>query len=85
MDYSLPVISTNEGGIPDVVKDKETGFIIPTKNAIALADAIELLMNSPKLRMSMGEKGRELFLRKFTEEKFESTMLDCLEKCINTI
>ena len=36
----LPVITTNVGGLPDVVKNGETGFIVPSEDANALSNAI---------------------------------------------
>ena len=44
MMFGLPVISTNEGGIPDVVKHNETGFIVEKQNPVALAESIKQLI-----------------------------------------
>lgn len=74
MQYSLPVISTFEGGIPDIVIDNVTGFLIETKNSQMLADKIAILLKDEKLRIEMGKKGYERFLNNFTINHFENSM-----------
>ena len=44
MQHSLPVVSTFEGAIPDVVEDGVSGFLVQQKDAIALAEKLELLI-----------------------------------------
>ncbi|PID80960.1 glycosyl transferase family 1 [bacterium DOLZORAL124_64_63] len=39
-NYDLPVVTTDVGGLPEVVRDGETGFIVPARDAAALADAV---------------------------------------------
>ncbi len=54
-----PIVTTNTPGCSDVVQDGENGFLVPPKNAIALADAIEKLAQNPSLRTRMGLAGRK--------------------------
>ena len=82
MEYKLPVISTNEGGIPSIIEEGKTGYIIEKKNASALADKIELLLNNPSLCQKMGENGQKKFLAEFTIERFENRMKTLLEKLV---
>lgn len=51
MEYKLPVISTNEGGIPDMVKDGENGLICEKQNPVSLADCIAKLLDDEELRV----------------------------------
>lgn len=74
MQFSLPVISTFEGGIPDIVADKKTGFIIEPQNVAVLAAKIEILLKDENLRKDMGKKGYERFLNNFTINHFENNM-----------
>ncbi len=74
MQYSLPVISTFEGSIPDIVIDNLTGFLVETQNAQMLAEKIAILLNDKDLRIKMGKKGYERFLNNFTLNHFESNM-----------
>ena len=76
------VVTTNEGGIPDVVQDGVNGIICERQNAESLADAIERLLLNPELRIQMGNAGYEIFRQKFTLEKFERRMCECLGTCV---
>lgn len=53
MQYGLPVISTEVGGIPDAVVNGETGILVPEKNSEALASAIEKLEQNPELEAEL--------------------------------
>ena len=55
MSYSLPIISTNVGGIPEILKNGENGFIISPGDKDAMYRAVLELMNNEKLRMDMGK------------------------------
>ena len=75
MALGLPVISTTVGSIPDVVQDGVTGFVVPPRDAGALAERIAALLADPDLRHAMGSRGRALVEREFSLER----MLDRLE------
>lgn len=83
MAHHLPIVSTNEGGIPDVVQDGVNGIICERQNAESLAAAIEKLLLNPELRKQMGQKGFEIFNQKFTLDKFESNLCECLKQAID--
>lgn len=55
MSYSLPIISTPVGGIPEVVKDKENGFLVPPGDKEGLYNAIMNLVEDKSFREKMGE------------------------------
>lgn len=80
MEYKLPVISTNEGGIPDIVKDGENGLICEKQNPVSLADCIAKLLGDEELRVKMGNVGYDKFCREFTLQRFENRMLDILSQ-----
>lgn len=82
MAHKIPVITTDEGGIPDVIIDGRNGLIAEKRNPESLANCIITLLNNPELRHNMGEDGYMRLLNKFTEEKFEETMLKCIQKCL---
>jgi glycosyltransferase involved in cell wall biosynthesis len=58
-----PVVVSNEGGLPEVVKDGETGFVVPPKDPRATAMAIEKLMLDKELCIKMGKKGRKRVMK----------------------
>jgi glycosyltransferase involved in cell wall biosynthesis len=78
MQFSLPVVSTWEGGIPDVIVDGKTGFLVEKDNAQALSDKLETLIIDIKLRLKMGQNGRKLYKEKFTLEIFEKRFLEII-------
>lgn len=82
MEHALPCIATDEGGISDIVDDGETGFIVSKRNANILADKIEYLLIHPEERMRMGKNGYRKFNDKFTLRKFEESMADILNDCL---
>ena len=82
MEHGLPCISTTEGGIPGIVDDGKTGFLVPKHDVAALADKIQLLLNDPVLRSNMGNAGREKFEKEFTLEVFEKRMTWILEHIV---
>ena len=83
MEQWLPVISTNEGGIPDEVFNGQTGYTVEKNDPNTLADSMERLFINPELGVQMGKAGRKLFEERFTEAVFEKRMKKCLENAIN--
>lgn len=74
MQYSLPVISTNEGGIPDIIDNGVNGFIIPKNDVEELSHKIEKLITNRELSKEFGEKGYKKFIQKYTVEEFEERL-----------
>ena len=83
MEQGIACIGSNEGGIPDIIDEGITGYIVEKKNPETLAKKIEFLMQYPELCKSMGEAGRKRFLEKFTLEKFENRLKDILLENLN--
>jgi len=55
---AMPVVCTDADGLPENVADGETGFIVPRRNAAALAEKLATLARDPALRRHIGEAGR---------------------------
>jgi glycosyltransferase involved in cell wall biosynthesis len=85
MQHSLPIISTSEGGVPDIVIDGVNGFLVPQQNSEALADKLEILIKDPELRIKMGLAGKKIYKEKFTLEIFEKRIVEILQDCLNQI
>lgn len=83
MQHSLPVVSTFEGGIPDIVDEGETGFLVAHKNAEKLAEKLEILIKDPDLRHRMGIAGRTKYENQFTLSVFENRLKDILSTILN--
>ena len=82
MQWRLPIVTTDEGGIPDVVKDGVNGLICKRKDAMSLAVALERLITEPQLRIQMGENGYLRYKNLFTLEKFEQRLCDILSDIV---
>ncbi|MGB6150847.1 MAG: glycosyltransferase, partial [Pricia sp.] len=73
MASGLPVISTYHGGIPAVVEDRKTGFLVKEHDYLAVADKLRLLHESELLRIEIGSNAK-----RYTKER-----LDIFEKSKN--
>ncbi|MFQ5901665.1 MAG: glycosyltransferase [Thermodesulfobacteriota bacterium] len=69
MALSKPVVATNIGGVPEVVDDGITGILVKPGDSNTLSDAINRLLNSQDLMHSMGQNGRERYLKIFTQNR----------------
>lgn len=67
---NVPVISTDVGGVRDIISDNLTGFIVPTDNARIFADKLIKLIDNESLRKEMGLRGWS-----FVKDKFHYTRL----------
>jgi len=80
MMFELPVVSTQWRGIPDIVEEGVTGFLVPIKNVTEVADRLARLLQDEQMRTSMGRKGRWRYLELFTVENYvhqtEKVVLD---------
>jgi glycosyltransferase involved in cell wall biosynthesis len=69
MATGLPVVSTNIGGIPEMVVENKTGFLVQLGDAPAMADAIEKVITDPLLAQRLGECGYDRARTLFAIEK----------------
>ena len=65
---SKPIIASNVGGIPDLIKVGENGFLFEPGNSDDLAQKLNTLMHEPSLAQAMGRKGRILIQENFSNE-----------------
>ncbi len=76
MAMGLPVISTYHGGIPELVEDGISGFLVPERDAETLAEKLGILISNPQLWLDMGSSGRA-----YVEEHYNlDTLNDLLVK-----
>ena len=81
MAHRLPVVTTDEGGIPDVIEDGVNGLICKKKDAVSLASCIEKLIINEHLRKEMGKMGYQKFKTEYTLECFEERLSAILRNC----
>ncbi len=75
-----PAIVTNVGGLPEVVLDGETGFIVEPNDAAALREKIEYFVHNPEESERMGANGRRLVEEKFTWDRVARRCLEAYGK-----
>ena len=80
MQHGLPVVSTDEGAVPDMVVDGENGFVCRRKDAEGLAQALERLLQDETLRHRMGAEGYRRYKENFTLQCFERRFVECLRR-----
>lgn len=64
----LPVIGTRLSGVPEIVRDGETGYVVPPGDVAALRERLSALLGDGETRQRMGEAAGELIRRSFTVE-----------------
>ncbi|QQG46184.1 MAG: glycosyltransferase family 4 protein [Candidatus Niyogibacteria bacterium] len=71
----LPIVASDIGGNEDIVENDKTGFLVPPKNASALAEAVFKLAADEKLREKFGLNAKQKILKEFTiQEMLEKTI-----------
>jgi glycosyltransferase involved in cell wall biosynthesis len=69
MASGTPVVASHVGGLPEVIQDGVTGFLVPPGDLVALHDRLEQLLCDPALAQRLGANARELVLERFTWAK----------------
>jgi len=75
MASGLPVVASRLGGVPEIVVDGETGFLVGPGDIDELHDRLALLLADPVLAADMGQRARDRVLERFTWEH-------CAERCL---
>jgi len=68
MAMAKPVVATNVGGIPELVAEGETGFLVPPRNPMAIADRVLSLCRDSGRRLQMGRAARARVESNFTAQ-----------------
>ena len=70
----LPVVSSNHSGIPEVVRDGETGLLVEEKSILGIAEALKKLLRDPELQRKMGQEGRKHIERHFSTDAWKNNL-----------
>jgi glycosyltransferase involved in cell wall biosynthesis len=76
MLYAKPVVATRVGGIPELVRDGETGFLVARGDTAAMASRILELAGDPELRRRLGLAGRRFAEANFDVQKTSAQLMD---------
>lgn len=78
----LPLVATKVGGIGEIVREGETGFLIPIGDRAALTSALRTLVENPTLRLSQGAQAAVLVQREFDAERNTERLLTLIKQCV---
>jgi len=70
MSYGLPLIVSNKGGLPELVQNGDSGYVVNVEDTASVKEAITKLIEDPNKRKIMGKASRKRFLSKYTFEKW---------------
>jgi glycosyltransferase involved in cell wall biosynthesis len=85
MQHRLPIISTDVGAIPDMVRDGKNGFVCRLRDVSSLVVALESLIRDKELCSLMGEQGYMRYKSTMTLETFERKFLTIIHECIKDV
>jgi glycosyltransferase involved in cell wall biosynthesis len=82
MALGIPVVATRVGGVPEIVADGETGFLVPPRDPGALVAATEPLLEDEALRRRLGEAGRVRAEAEFNLERCADTHIRAFDRAL---
>lgn len=84
MAMGLPVISTLHGGIPELVEDGISGFLVPERDAMAIAEKLSYLISHPEVWHQMGRAGRARVEADYDMNKLNDELVETYQQLLTT-
>ena len=78
--YGKPVVGGNEGGVPEAIADGESGLVVDSRDAHAVAAAIIRILADPELRRTMGARGQARLFARFTAKRMAEETLQLIRR-----
>ena len=87
MAYSAakPVVATTVGGLPEIVEDGRTGYLVAPRDAAQLADAVSRLLLDAQLRQRMGENGKRKMEAECSPSVIAQKTLDIYHRAVESV
>lgn len=83
MSVGIPVVATQTGGIPEIVRHEENGLLVTPRDPAALATAIKTVLNNENLAKTFRTAGRQTVQSNFTNAKMVTGIEDAYYKILN--
>ena len=80
---SLPVVATRVGGIPEIVEDGRTGYLVPTGDPAALAARLIELLQNPELANHMGDEAHSRIVKTFSLQRQAQQTIALYERVLS--
>jgi colanic acid/amylovoran biosynthesis glycosyltransferase len=81
--WGLPVLSTRHSGIPEVIQDGESGFLVAERDTEALTEKLEYLIEHPEFWPEMGRKGRKYVEEHYDIDKLNDRLVEIYQRLVN--
>ena len=78
-----PLISTDVGGVKDIIKNNVTGLLAKSKNAIDFSEKLKIMIENDELRNSMGDKGYKNVFEEFSYKRLVADMESLYNQLLN--
>jgi glycosyltransferase involved in cell wall biosynthesis len=85
MSAGIPVIGSDVGGIPHIVRDGVNGFVFPSEDVDALEDRLRRLLSDQELRDTMGKRGRKMAEQEFSESRYVEQFTAMVEATVKAL
>lgn len=79
-----PLIASDVPGCREIAVHNETALLVPTRNAVALADAMQTLAGDAELRQRLGHRAREIVCSSFTVEQVNAQTIEIYSELLET-
>ena len=80
----VPVVATRVGGVPEIVRHEDTGLLVPTEDAQALAQGITRLSHDADLRARLVANGERLYTEELTARSMVEHTLALYQRCLGS-
>lgn len=81
--FSLPLIGSNVGGIPEIITHGVNGLLVKPGNSSELSNAIKIVTSNQDMRKKMGEAAKKIIDEKFSEDSIVSKIDAIYRKLLN--
>ena len=83
--FGTPVVTTDVGGMPEVLADLHAGYVCPKSDPILFAEAVKNILRDSPLASEFGRNGRQAFLKKFTASKMAIRYDVCIKHLASVV
>jgi len=84
LSCGIPVVASNIGGIPDIIKDGETGYLVQLEDVDMFEKRLRELLENPEKRRQMGQKGRKDMVENYDSRKIAERIKLVYDKVLNS-